>query len=198
MYFGGDSILGNAFLYGLSDYIDPRNDTLTGNGVAFTDSILADFASASPAQKGRIIGRVVAHEVGHMLGLRHVNSMTDLMSVTPVWDSVIVFQTSPLAASEQFNAQIGFQDGPDLLEQVLGLAPVAAAHPRTTERDAFVGGRTPPVSIAQASTGSAARRGPPGQPAAPARGRSRSASPSPPLHPAWARLVAMLSRGNRS
>ncbi len=123
VYFGGDTILGNAFLYGLADYIDPRNDTLTGNGVAFTDRILSDFASASAAQKGRIIGRVVAHEVGHMLGLRHVNSMTDLMSSMPMVDSALVFQTSPLDASEQFNAQIGFQDGPDLLEQILGLAP---------------------------------------------------------------------------
>jgi WD40 repeat protein len=117
VYFGGDAG------YGLADYIDPRNDTLTGNGIVFTDAILSDFSGSSAAEKGLAIGRVTGHEVGHLLGLRHVDNDDDVMAAGNPLAPVKEFMKSPIRGAEQYNAQIGYQDGPDLLEQILGLAP---------------------------------------------------------------------------
>lgn len=122
LFFGGAGI-GGLFAFGVADYIDPRNDTLTGNAVVFTND-LGNFAfpSQTVAEVGAIIGVIAAHEAGHLFGLRHVDNANDLMAAGNPADP-LTFLNSPIAATEQFNSQIGFQNAPRLLEEILGLKP---------------------------------------------------------------------------
>jgi hypothetical protein len=124
LHFGGNIIEGD-FALGIADYIDPRNDTVAGNGAIFTDdwSVLF-FPAATAAEMGEVIGQVAAHETGHLLGMRHVEEEEDDIMYTPFDDlRPRMFLNSPLSGREQFNAQIGFQNGPRYLEEVLGLMP---------------------------------------------------------------------------
>lgn len=87
MYVGG----GDPFLYGKAAYIDPRNETLSGTGITFADTIAADTIAGfytnpvnSPADLGTYIGNVASHECGHLLGLRHTQgNFSDIMNTTP-------------------------------------------------------------------------------------------------------------------
>jgi hypothetical protein len=126
MYVGGDNLL----LYGIADYIDPRNETLTGTGITFATGIGRDaifgffsFPATTPADIGVAIGNIAAHECGHLFGLRHVqNNPTDVMSTTIDPLSALSFQASPVSEFEQefFLPSIGIQDAPTLLLETIG------------------------------------------------------------------------------
>jgi WD40 repeat protein len=126
MYVGGDNLLA----YGVSDYIDPRNETLSGTGITFASGIgrdaiagLFSFQATTPADVGVAIGNVAAHECGHLMGLRHVDfNITDIMN--PDTDPLVgqSFQASSVSISEQeFGLpSIGVQDAPTLLLETVG------------------------------------------------------------------------------
>lgn len=110
-------------LYGIADYIDPRNDTLTGSAVIKCPGFAQDFPGLSVDDMGDIVGTVVAHECGHLLGLRHTSDATDVMVATGAITATQVFKNSPLLPAEQRNASIGTQDAPQLLDEIVGPHP---------------------------------------------------------------------------
>lgn len=124
-------------LLGISDYVDPRNETTTGSAIVYATEIAEDgigggFANSinSPNDLGAAIGRVAAHQIGQLLGLRNTDDNTDIMQgsdVRQVGDPTIprTLKTSLVTASEQIGGlePIGFQDAPLLLQETVGLAP---------------------------------------------------------------------------
>ncbi len=114
-------VVGNAIgLLGIADYIDPRNDTFTGRGITFAIAHADAFPGETPADLGVLIGCTVAHETGHLLGLRHVDNPADIMDAFAI-PTGMQFLRSPLAPWEQFNAPgIGFQNAPKLFDEIFG------------------------------------------------------------------------------
>ena len=58
-----------------------------------------------------------------MLGLRHVTGTGDVMAADAAPSTALTFKNSALRSCEQFNGQIGFQNAPRYLEEVLGITP---------------------------------------------------------------------------
>jgi hypothetical protein len=121
VYFGGRS---DEF-YGISQYIDPRNETLTGAALVTTLDIAFDFPQVTPEEMGDLIGSVATHESAHLLGLRHTEGgFNDIMDPNaPIGSPTAIFVSSPLYRAEEYNGQIGTQNAPILLEEVVGLKP---------------------------------------------------------------------------
>lgn len=130
-------------LLGIADYIDPRNDTLTGHGLTFALSIGELVIAGSVRNRvrtvealGDSIGVVAAHEIGHLLGLRHTEDPGDVMQSggcgPDAGDPTIprAFKLALVADCEQIDIlppffepdvpAIGLQDAPTYLEQVIG------------------------------------------------------------------------------
>lgn len=124
-------------LLGISDYVDPRNETATGTALVYATEIAqvgipGGFANpiTDTATLGRAIGRVAAHEVGHLLGLRNTDDATDIMEgydVRQVGDPTIprTLKAATVTASEQVGTlpAIGIQDAILLLSETVGIAP---------------------------------------------------------------------------
>lgn len=118
IYFGGFEF----FALGLADYLDPRNETLTGSAIVFTDIFGLIFPGDTATQLGARIGCVGVHEIGHLLGLRHVDNQADIMSdAEPT--ATLIFTNSPLSDVELPNGTIGTQDAPLLFNEIIGSAP---------------------------------------------------------------------------
>lgn len=126
MYIGGSS----QFSLGLSDYVDPRNETLTGSGVAYATSIglsaiANEFANpvSTPTDVGLAIGMVAAHELGHLLGLRHVqNNPSDIMLTNYDPTLGLSITASEVEQDEQLFdlPSLGVQDAATLLLETIG------------------------------------------------------------------------------
>lgn len=114
----------NLFAYGVADHIDPRNDTLTGTAIVYATSIFNDFGGGlSAADVGTLIGTITSHEVGHLLGLRHVNEAVDLMFTGADPTNPLTIRTdSTVSTAEQVWNQpsIGIQDADLLLRETVG------------------------------------------------------------------------------
>lgn len=124
-------------LFGVADYLDPRNDITSGSAIIFglEFDVTIDlngqfFGFQFPVQNladlGYVIGQVAAHECGHLLGLRHTDDPTDTMSGGG--DDITMphsMKASPVSVFEQVYGQpsIGIQDTPLYLSEVLGAAP---------------------------------------------------------------------------
>ncbi|MFH1746637.1 MAG: PKD domain-containing protein [Planctomycetota bacterium] len=113
-------------LFGIADYIDPRNETLTGSTLVFTGTIAEAFPTLDASAIGLTIGNVAGHEAGHLFGLRHSEGgAQDLMDTVNVSDTDpgVRFMSSSLYRAEQYNGQIGIQDVPQLMAETVGLKP---------------------------------------------------------------------------
>lgn len=124
VYFGASNPNPFMFIFGLADYIDPRNATLTGSALVYTNSIASAIQGQTPDFYGQFIGWVTAHEVGHLCGLRHVSDPTDLMcgdGLDPFSAVTPSFKNSPIIPREIPNGAIGTQNAPALLDEVFGL-----------------------------------------------------------------------------
>ncbi len=135
MHIGGSS----SSLYGIADYIDPRNDTLTGSGITFAVSIGAGTIENpgvfnpvdNLSELGAAIGRVAAHEIGHLLGLRHTADGTDIMqsgfdgvdsgdpTISRILKSAVVSQSEQVS----FLPALGTQNAPVTLIETVGVEP---------------------------------------------------------------------------
>lgn len=122
LYIGGF----HPFLAGTADYSDPRNDTAGGFGVIYATSIGDAFFGSSAATVGLAIGTATAHEIGHLLGLRHTDSVSDLMGRSiSLTDPGLAFESARVSALEQLPGlpPLGIQNAPVLLQDTVGLAP---------------------------------------------------------------------------
>ncbi len=123
VYVGGSSpdvdIFGEPLLYGIADYIDPRNETLTGTGYVGAIDIATDNPAATPMEMGMLIGCVTAHEIGHLVGLRHVDNDNDIMNAGSI-TGMLPFANSPLRAFEIPQGAIGMQDAVELFDEIFG------------------------------------------------------------------------------
>ena len=118
--------------FGISDYIDPRNETTTGSAIIYATNIArvgiqGGFVNpvSSVAELGNAIGMTAAHELGHLLGLRHTDDPTDLMGPSDPTDTSAALKGDPgplVAEDEQFDNldAIGRQNAILLLTEAVG------------------------------------------------------------------------------
>lgn len=115
------------YFWGLPDYIDPRNKTLSGRAVVAAQDIIDYLAPAllADGQLGLAIGTSALHQIGLMGGLRQttqpVGLVDDIMTGdhTQVGNAGLVFTTADLAPLPGLEP-IGVQDAPLLLAELFG------------------------------------------------------------------------------
>lgn len=115
----------NPNAYGLAQNIDWYNADHCDDAIVFTDMFQPfRFGRTLTAEElGTAIGNVVSHEVGHLLGLNHVDNIQDIMDTTGTAETFLLdqeFTTSPLDGTI---FPIGVQDGLLLLMETLGAVP---------------------------------------------------------------------------
>lgn len=127
VYFGDVlADLNSRFAYGVADYIDPRNETLTGSALVEVREVADDFTNLTAQQLGVAIGNAAAHLVGNLFGLRNtIGGPTDIMDPDlALQNPAVSLQVSGLDGAEQYGpSAIGIQDALQLLEETVGLAP---------------------------------------------------------------------------
>ena len=125
----------NANSMGMTDFFDigdPQNDTVTGRAVVYAITIgraalNGDYSSTptDAAGVGTILGTVAAHQLGHLLGLRHTDDGTDLMGrdiTFPDPTTPRSIKSAPVSTFEQLGGlpSIGNQDADQLIRDALG------------------------------------------------------------------------------
>jgi len=115
-------------IFGIADDIDFYNSNDRDNAIVFLEA----FGDLSPSLDavGQALANVVAHEIGHTLGLMHTNDITTLMDTTGADETLLVDQSFGIANVVDF--PIGKQNAPLLLEETLGRA---VAKTRTLPED---------------------------------------------------------------
>jgi len=121
VYFGGMS----TSYFGVTDYIDVRNSTLTGHALIATGTIAGEFLPGlSAAETGTTIGNVAAHLIGNLIGLFPTDETTDVMNLNAdVTSSALEFTSGQLTGPELLNSPIGQQNAPQLLLELIGPRP---------------------------------------------------------------------------
>jgi WD40 repeat protein len=115
---------GDLYFWGMPDYLDPRDETLSGRAVVVVGALLdvPQYAALADGQLGLAIGNAVSHQVGLMCGLRETNQVFDIMTVTAseVSNPALDFSNNaPLAPLPGLSA-VGIQNAPELLAELFG------------------------------------------------------------------------------
>ncbi len=105
-------------IFGIADDIDFYNSNDMDNAIVFLEAF-GDLSTSLDAV-GQALANVVAHEIGHTLGLMHTNDVTTLMDTTGADETLLVDQSFGTADLVDF--PIGKQNAPLLLEETLGRA----------------------------------------------------------------------------
>ncbi|MCH8054410.1 MAG: matrixin family metalloprotease [Planctomycetes bacterium] len=105
-------------IFGIADDIDFYNSNDMDNAIVFLEAF--GGLSSSLDATGQALANVVAHEIGHTLGLMHTNDITTLMDTTGADETLLADQSFGIADIVDF--PIGKQNAPLLLEETLGRA----------------------------------------------------------------------------
>lgn len=111
-------------LLGIAQWIDPFNRHLTDDCVAFAGEFAIYYSAAggySVDDMGKGLGYLAAHELGHILGLNHVEITTDnwLMGYGDDMTTQVLTTHAPLMRTPSYEFLIGYQNS------VGSLAPIA-------------------------------------------------------------------------
>lgn len=112
-------------MYGLAQFVDPRNETQSGRAVVSVDQLRTDFpALTTELLLGPAIANCALHQLGLLAGLRETQTAAPAISVdimtndrTRASSTVLGFTTETLAPFPG-SAQIGVQNAPRLLEEL--------------------------------------------------------------------------------
>ena len=115
-------------IFGVAYGVDLYNQNQGDNAIIFTESFTPSEFTVTPsaAELGVAIGNVAAHEVGHLLGLNHVDDATALMDAVSPTDVLLDDQEFKSAPLSENIFPIGYQDAADLLLVILGPAGESA------------------------------------------------------------------------
>lgn len=144
-------------LLGLADSIDPFNTNRNQQAILYTDTFAVfNVLSPSPREMAQVLANVTSHEIGHLLGLRHTSSPTDVMDITATARQMLLpqfFETAVLHASV---LPLGLQDGPAMLAWTVGgaLPSRPAARAVARERAIAVAGGPDDLYIPRSMLGS--------------------------------------------
>lgn len=128
VHFGGNSTISQ----GASQLVDTYNAWMDDQAIVFTDNWVSNFYSDVPGfnlmDAAVTIGQVACLQIGKLLGLVDVNNPSDTMDFLAdgVPASPSTFQRERTLQSSILDGDIwpfGFQNGPQLVEEMLGQAP---------------------------------------------------------------------------
>ncbi|QDV89633.1 hypothetical protein RAS2_07040 [Phycisphaerae bacterium RAS2] len=111
----------SATLFGISQDVDQENVECCDDAIVFTNDFDKAFA-VQPTADGiaTAIGNVAAHEAGHLLGLNHTSDITDLMDTTGSASTLLGDQDFKTANLHPNIFPFGKQDGPGMINRVVG------------------------------------------------------------------------------
>lgn len=115
-------------LLGIAESVDTFNRKPSQVAIVFTDTFDV-FMALDPTleQLGCAMANVTSHELGHLLGLRHVRDVHALMDITANLRQMTVDQYFVHSPVHEDEFPIGFQNAPNLLMQAVGGDPVVIA-----------------------------------------------------------------------
>jgi len=119
VFFGGF----NRLVYGVAESVDAYNRDPEDFAIIYTESFTPDqFSEPVGAEAlGVAIGNIASHELGHLLGLHHVNDAEALMDTVSPADAFLEDQDFITADLDDEIFPLGVQDAFLLLSEILGL-----------------------------------------------------------------------------